>query len=77
MSLEFETTSPYICCNIQFCIFMYLFPIGYDTLHLRVRRYKLINEHIIMQHIVGQLLCICSLFASQGLQQQGRFEMLN
>jgi hypothetical protein len=62
MSLESETTSPYIFCNIQFCVFTYLFPIGYDTLHLHTRRYKPMNEHIIMQHIVGQLLYICPFF---------------
>ena len=77
MSREFETISPDICCSIQFCIFIYLFPIGYYKVHLRMRRYKLINEHISMHHIFGQLLYICLFFASRGLQQQGRFEMLN
>lgn len=40
---------------VYFCSY---FPFGYHTLHLRVWRYKLINEPIIMQHIVGQLLYI-------------------
>jgi len=62
MSFQFETTNHYIYCNIQFYIFIYLFPIGYDTFHLRVRRYRLINQHIIMQHIVGQLLYIYFFF---------------